>query len=79
MFAKIAKEFNKKVYSCSHSLKFAKKIKVEFRNPGEIWKKAPKGVKIYNPAFELVESKYIDGIISELGTIKFLNFKGAKK
>ncbi|TFG00369.1 MAG: S-methyl-5-thioribose-1-phosphate isomerase [Promethearchaeota archaeon] len=41
--------------------------KIEMRNPSEVWKEAPKNVKIKNPAFETVSRRYIDGLITEAG------------
>ncbi|MFO7795196.1 MAG: translation initiation factor eIF-2B [Promethearchaeati archaeon] len=41
--------------------------KIEMRDPQEIWKNPPNGVKILNPAFETVSRRYIDGLISEAG------------
>jgi len=50
-------------------------IVIEERDPNEILiinKKriAPKGTKVWNPAFDVVPSKYIKGIITEKGIIK---------
>ena len=41
--------------------------KIEMRDEKEIWDKAPKGIKILNPAFETVSRRYIDGLITEAG------------
>jgi len=41
--------------------------KIEMRDPQEIWKSPPNGVKVLNPAFETVSRRYIDGLISEAG------------
>jgi len=40
---------------------------IEMRDPKEIWKNPPKGIKILNPAFETVSRRYIDGLITEAG------------
>jgi ribose 1,5-bisphosphate isomerase len=59
------------IYVCTNSWKFdLKETKIEERNPNEVWENPPKGVKIYNPAFEIVEAKKIKGIVTELGVIK---------
>jgi ribose 1,5-bisphosphate isomerase len=58
------------LYCASHSWKYMKgKIKIEQRNPAEVWKNAPKGVKIKNPAFEIVPIHNVRKIISELGIL----------
>lgn len=81
MFAEIANKLKVPIYCCAHSWKFSKKeIKIEQRPAGEVWKNAPKGVNIYNPAFELAERKYIKGIVSELGKLNYVEFlKKVKK
>jgi len=43
--------------------------KIEERDHHEIWEKAPRGVKIRNPAFEATAAKYINGYITEAGVI----------
>lgn len=40
---------------------------IEMRDPQEIWKNPPEGIKILNPAFETVSRRYIDGLITEAG------------
>jgi len=56
------------VYVCAHSWKVVNSIKVEERDPSEVWK-SPRGVKVVNPAFDLVENKYISAIICEKGVL----------
>lgn len=59
------------IYVCTNSWKFDKKeTKIEQRNPNEVWENPPKNVKIYNPAFEIVDIKKVKGIVTELGIIK---------
>lgn len=48
---------------------FGTREKIEQRDPREIWDKAPKGIKISNPAFDVTAAKYINGYITELGVI----------
>ncbi len=48
---------------------FGTRERIEQREPGEVWEKPPKGVKIANPAFEATAAKYINGYITELGVI----------
>jgi ribose 1,5-bisphosphate isomerase len=75
LIAKIAKENKIPVYIVADSWKFSKnKIPLEQRNLNEIWDKAPKNVKIRNPAFEFVDKKYISGIVTELGFMKYDKF-----
>jgi len=66
LIAKIAKQNKIPVYVVADSWKFSKKkISLEQRNLNEVWDKAPKSIKIKNPAFEFVDKKYIKGIITE--------------
>lgn len=60
------------LYVAATLLKFSKKswIKIEKRSPKEVWKDAPKNLKIINFAFDIVPAKYIKGIICEAGIIK---------
>ncbi|MEM3405633.1 MAG: hypothetical protein QW117_01525 [Candidatus Pacearchaeota archaeon] len=63
------------VYLLADSWKYyPKKIKIEERNINEIWNNAPKNVKIRNPAFEIVNKKYIKAIISEYGILSYDKF-----
>lgn len=63
------------VYIVADSWKFSHNhVNIEQRKVNEIWNNAPKNIKIMNPAFELVKRKYITGIISELGILKFSEF-----
>ena len=71
MFAEIAHNNKVLVYVIADSWKFSKRsVKIEEREYKEIWKNAPKHIKVKNPAFETVKSKYITAIISELGICK---------
>jgi ribose 1,5-bisphosphate isomerase len=71
MFAEIAYDNKVPVYVIADSWKFSKRdVKIEEREYREIWKNAPKNVRIKNPAFEIVKSKYITAIVSELGILK---------
>lgn len=45
-------------------------VKIEKRDAGEVWLDAPKGLKIFNPAFDKIPAKYITGIITEFGVLK---------
>jgi len=71
MFAEIAYDNKVPVYIIADSWKFSKRpVKIEERAHQEIWKHAPKQIRIKNPAFEIVKSKYITAIVSELGILK---------
>jgi len=73
--AEIAKYHKKSFYVVADSWKFTKeKIPMEQRPLNEVWDKAPKRVKIKNPAFEFVPKKYITGIVSEFGTTSYDKF-----
>lgn len=63
------------VYIIADSWKFSKnKIPIENRSLNEVWNRAPKNIKIKNPAFEFVKEKYISGIVTELGLMKYREF-----
>lgn len=74
MFAEIAFDLKKPVYIIADSWKFAKHVKIEERAIAEIWDNAPKSVRIKNPAFEFIPSKYIKAIVSELGVLSLDKF-----
>ena len=63
------------VYIIADSWKFTKEnLALEQRNLNEVWDKAPQRIKVKNPAFEFVDKKYISGIITELGLMKYDDF-----
>jgi len=63
------------VYILADSWKFSKKkVPIENRSLNEVWDKAPKNVKIKNPAFEFIKEKYISGIVTEFGIMKYKDF-----
>jgi len=69
--------FNHKipVYIIADSWKFSKKkVPIENRKLNEIWNRAPKNIQIKNPAFEFVKEKYISGIVTEFGLMKYKDF-----
>ena len=74
MFAEIAFDEKKPVYIIADSWKHAKKAKIEERDFHEVWKNAPKHIKIKNHAFEFIEKKYIKAIVSELGILPLSSF-----
>ena len=75
VIAQIAKNQKIPVYIVADSWKFTnKKTPIENRKLNEVWDKAPKNIKIKNPAFEFIQKKYIKAIISELGTLSYGEF-----
>ena len=58
------------VYIIADSWKYAhnQKIPLENRELNEVWDRAPKNIKIKNPAFESIDKKYIKAIISDIST-----------
>ena len=63
------------VYIVADSWKYSpKEMKLEQRNPKEIWSNALRSIKIKNPAFEFVDKKYLRGIVTELGAEKYGGF-----
>jgi methylthioribose-1-phosphate isomerase len=49
-------------------------VPIEQREINEVWDSAPENIKIKNPAFEFVDKKYLTGIITELGLMKYNEF-----
>lgn len=45
-------------------------IEIEVREDRELWEEAPEELDMYNPAFEIVDSRLIAGYITEFGVIK---------
>jgi len=69
--------YNNKIpfYIIADSWKFTKKkVQIENRSLNEVWNKAPKDVKIRNPAFEFIPKKHITGIVTEFGLMKYDKF-----
>ncbi|OGJ13052.1 hypothetical protein A3K82_03350 [Candidatus Pacearchaeota archaeon RBG_19FT_COMBO_34_9] len=67
-------------YIVADSWKFSKKkVPIEQRSLNEVWNRAPKNIKIKNPAFEFVNKKYITGIITEFGLMRYGEFVGRMK
>ncbi len=71
-----AKQKNIPVYIATQTLKMnedaknLKMIKVEEREAREVWDKAPRGLKIFNPAFDRIPAELITGFITEFGVIE---------
>lgn len=43
---------------------------IEMRESDELWEDAPEGLKMVNPSFELIDSEFITGFITEAGIVK---------
>lgn len=75
MIAHIAKMHDVSFYSAAELFKyspmtrFGVREKIEQRDPKEVWKNAPKKVKIENPAFDVTAARYLAGYITEEGII----------
>lgn len=66
------------------SIKTGKGIKIEERNPQEVTngfgvRTAPCGVKVYNPAFDVTDARYITAIITDRGIVHPPFESGLKK
>lgn len=47
-----------------------KPFEIEMRDASELWDDAPEGLKMINPAFELVNKELITGFMTEFGLVK---------
>ncbi len=81
MIARIAQQEKIPVYIVADSWKFTNKhVPIEMRKLNEVWGKAPRRIRIKNPAFEFIPKKFIKGIVSDLGVISYDQFvKKARK
>ncbi|MFH2105706.1 MAG: S-methyl-5-thioribose-1-phosphate isomerase [Candidatus Micrarchaeota archaeon] len=73
--AHLAQMHDISVYSVAELFKFSSKTifgdleKIEERDRKEVWDKAPKKLKIRNPAFDVTAAEYINGYVTEAGII----------
>lgn len=73
--AVLAHEARKPFYVVSELLKFdpvtlyGELEGIEQRSPSEVWKEAPQGLVVRNPAFDVTPNRYIHGLICEEGII----------
>lgn len=73
--AKLCKENKIPLYIIADSWKYTtKNLPLEQRKLNEVWNKAPKKIRIKNPAFEFVNKKYIKAIVSEFGILSYDKF-----
>ncbi len=56
-----------------------REISIEIRESKELWSEAPKGLKMFNPAFEIVDKDLITGFMTEFGIIKPAEIKDIVK
>lgn len=76
MLAEAANKARIPVYCCTNTWKFNPQTiqgfeeAIEERDPKEVWPDAPKGVTIFNPAFEIISPDIITGVITEIGIYK---------
>ncbi len=73
--AMAAKSSSRPLYVVSPLLKVDpsmnhREISIEVRESSELWSEAPKGLKMFNPAFEIVDAGLITGFMTEFGIIK---------
>lgn len=74
VLAHLAKEHDIPRYSCGVSLKYVRKIEIEKRSGREVWDARNEKITVVNPAFDLTKKKYLSGIISEFGVLKYSQF-----
>jgi ribose 1,5-bisphosphate isomerase len=80
LIANSAKKHHNPLFVCTSShcfdpaTYFGFEEKIEERDKDEVWKAKPKGVRIRNPAFDLVDAFYIQAIVSEIGVFDPENF-----
>ena len=75
LIARIAKEEKIPFYVISDSWKSTlKDIPIEQRPLNEVWNKAPREIRIKNPAFEFVPKKYIRSLVTEKGVLSYSSF-----
>lgn len=77
----VAMQLRKPLIICAPSWKYSKTEPIiEERDDNEVWPKHPAGIKVHNPAFELVPKQQVSKVISEFGMQNFNEFyKAAKK
>jgi len=80
IICKIAKTHRIPVYSCGISMKYAKKVKIEFRKGKEVWDERSKLIEPVYPAFDFTRKIFITGVVSEFGILNYNDFiKKAKE
>jgi ribose 1,5-bisphosphate isomerase len=79
--SELAKKHKIPLFIITNSWKYSsKKLKIEERNPKEIWETNHKNITVKNPSFDLIPNKNIKKIVSELGVLSPKKFvKKVKK
>jgi translation initiation factor 2B subunit (eIF-2B alpha/beta/delta family) len=73
--SQIAKDNEIPVYVVADSWKYTNhNPEIEKRPLNEVWDRAPKNIKILNPAFEFIDKSLIKGVVSDLGNFRFEKF-----
>lgn len=57
-------------YVCGETFKYTENLRIEERDPSEVWKNKPKGLNIWNPAFDTINVRHVKGFITEKGIIE---------
>ncbi len=74
--AHAAKGHNVPFYICTETFKYTDNLKIEERSPDEVWKGRPKGLNIWNPAFDTVSNRFITNFITEKGIVRRVRCSG---
>ncbi len=74
--AHAAKGHNVPFYVCTETFKYTDSLKIEERDPDEVWKSRPKGLNIWNPAFDTVSNRFITNFITEKGIVRRVRCSG---
>ena len=77
MLALLCKEHKKPMYVVGDTLKLdmRKKIKIEERDPDEVYKEKMKNLDVRNPAFDITPWKYVKRVVTEKGVMTPGNIK----
>ncbi|MGM5482703.1 MAG: translation initiation factor eIF-2B, partial [Nanobdellota archaeon] len=76
VFVELAQKYDIPIFFCINSWKFDPITLhgfdevIEHRKRSEVWNRASKNIKIYNPAFEAINPQKVTGVISELGVYR---------
>lgn len=47
-----------------------KSVEIEVRESDELWPEAPKGLQLFNPAFDFINKEFVTGFLTEFGLVK---------
>jgi ribose 1,5-bisphosphate isomerase len=68
--AHIAGKHKVPFYVCGETYKYTDHLRIEERPSSEVWPNHPKGLNIWNPAFDTINIKHVKGFITEKGILK---------